>query len=143
MIDASSKPSTAGLGANVIISRILENKSSTILVVDDDCMMCEWLADVLGEAGYSVRVVSDGKAVAREIRSTPIDLLITDIVMPEQEGIETINEVRREFPQVKIVAMSGANSSYLKIATALGASASVLKPFTADEIVLTVRNLIG
>lgn len=120
------------------------NQTITILIIDDDSAVRTWLAEVLTQEGYTVRAASDGSAAAPdELRSSPIDLLITDIVMPGQEGIETIQAVRREFPQLKIIAMSGANTVYLKIATRLGANATLTKPFSIAELLLTVRYLVG
>lgn len=118
-------------------------RTTTILIIDDDIAVRGWIAEVLLEAGYAVRVASDGSAAGPELRATPIDVLITDIVMPGQEGIETIQSIRSEFPQVKIIAMSGANTTYLRLAALLGANATLAKPFSADQLLQTIRQLFG
>src|SRR5260370_25679819 len=77
-----------------------------ILVVDDDHDICEVLEMGLTHAGHEVRVAADGASALRLVRAEPFDLIITDIFMPGKEGIETIMEIRPDFPAVKVVAMS-------------------------------------
>src|SRR5260370_37787243 len=78
-----------------------------ILVVDDDHDICEVLEMGLTHAGHEVRVAADGASALRLVRAQPLHLIITDIFMPGKEGIETIMEIRRDFPAVKVVAVSG------------------------------------
>src|SRR5437762_7182307 len=80
-----------------------------ILVIDDDAQVRGAVRRVLERAGHTVVDVADGEAGIRAHRERPTDLIITDIFMPEQDGIETIQQLRREFPRVKIIAISGGD----------------------------------
>jgi len=118
-----------------------------ILVVDDDHDICEVLAMGLTHAGHEVRVAADGASALRHVRAEPFDLIITDIFMPGKEGIETIMEIRRDFPAVKVVAMSGGGRTgdlhYLRDAVALGAVRTLRKPFGRAELLDAVRAALG
>lgn len=117
-----------------------------ILLVDDDARFRKIIAKTLSTAGYDVveaRNGSDGIAAARHSRPA---LVITDLVMPEKEGIETIRELRREHPGLPIIAMSGytvSSNFYLQAATKLGADTSLAKPFGSDELLTAVRGCLG
>jgi DNA-binding response OmpR family regulator len=80
---------------------------SRILVIDDDEQIRGMLRQVLGCEGYEVVEASNGKDGMALFRAAPADLVISDILMPEQEGLQTIRELRREFPTVKIITISG------------------------------------
>jgi CheY-like chemotaxis protein len=118
-----------------------------ILVADDGEDIREILRMMLSAAGYEVLVAPDGDSALTLMRAEPIDLIITDIFMPGKEGIETIIELRRDFPSVKIIAMSGGGQMgelhYLEDAVKLGAVRSILKPFRADEILAVVREALA
>jgi CheY-like chemotaxis protein len=118
-----------------------------ILVADDGEDIREILRMMLSAAGYEVLVAPDGDSALTLMRAEPIDLIITDIFMPGKEGIETIIELRRDFPSVKIVAMSGGGRMgelhYLEDAVKLGAVRSILKPFRAAEILAVVREALA
>lgn len=115
-----------------------------ILVIDDDRQMRRLLVYALSRAGHTVHEAnngSEGLAVFRRIR--PL-LVITDLVMPDTEGIETIRELRREAPTIPIIAISGGGSPvYLDAATALGAVAALAKPFVATELLSIVEDLLN
>jgi CheY-like chemotaxis protein len=99
---------------------------------------------VLGEAGYRVDHAADGKQALEQMarRKTP-DLLITDLIMPEVEGIETITRMRRIAPRLKIIAMSGSMEDiYLDTARVLGANATFPKPLQLDALLTAVRDLL-
>lgn len=117
-----------------------------ILVIDDEEEICEILRESLGAAGHEVVVAANGRAGVRAHRERPADLVITDIFMPEQEGIETIIELRRDFPDVKIIVMSGggrlAGGDYLLAARQLGAARAVEKPFHLREMLDAVRDVL-
>lgn len=121
-------------------SDVALNRSS-ILVVDDNSTLRETLAAVLEDAGYKVFQASNGKAVA-DIRHEGVALLITDLVMPEREGIETIRQFIQEFPHIPIIAMSGM-PEYLPVAKALGAAIILEKPIAYADLLRAVRTLIG
>jgi DNA-binding NarL/FixJ family response regulator len=77
-------------------------------------------------------------------REHPSDLMITDLIMPDQEGVETITKLRREYPRLKIIAISGAfGGRYLRVAELLGADTVLQKPFTPQVLLDTVRKLLG
>lgn len=118
--------------------------ATSILIVDDDASVRRVLREVLEREGYTVREAANGKIALREFRRVPADLLITDIFMPEQEGVFTIGAMRREFPDLKIVAISGAAGEYhLEVARLMGAQAALHKPFHAGELTETIRGLLG
>ncbi|MGH7275820.1 MAG: response regulator [Candidatus Rokuibacteriota bacterium] len=118
-----------------------------ILVADDREDIREMLRAMLSMAGYDVLVAPDGESALTLMRARPVDLIITDIFMPGKEGIETIIELRRDFPSVKIVAMSGGGQlgglHYLDDAVKLGAVRSILKPFRVEEILAVVREALA
>lgn len=118
-----------------------------ILLVDDDDTFRKALRMSLARMGHDVVEARDGKEAVRLIREDPPDVMITDLVMPEKEGLETIDEVRRQYPDLKIIAMSGGGrvngSDYLKIARAMGADRVLAKPFSVDEIAASLAELLG
>jgi DNA-binding response OmpR family regulator len=118
-----------------------------VLVIDDNPEIRSILAEALELAGYDVDVAPDGRAGVARQRARPADLVITDIFMPEQDGIETILELQREFPGVKIIAISGGgatrNLEYLPAARQLGAVRTIPKPFNCDDVIAAVGELLG
>jgi len=117
-----------------------------ILLIDDDEQFRTMLGLVLTEAGYEVQEASDGREGARLYRTRPADLVITDLIMPEQEGVETIKEIRSICRDAKVIAMSGGGRNngrdYLKIAKAFGANRVLAKPFLNREILEAVESLL-
>jgi DNA-binding response OmpR family regulator len=109
-----------------------------ILVIDDDHLVRYTISKILQRNGYDVVTASDGKRGMAVFRSENPDVVITDIIMPEQEGAETIIMIKHERPQVRIIAISGGartrNIDYLEMARALGADDVIRKPFDADEL---------
>lgn len=115
-------------------------RGCSILVVDDDDTIRHILRRMLEGAGYEVREAPNGKVAIEELSRRPAHVMITDIFMPEQEGIETIRIARKTYPDLGIIAISGAaGENYLKMAELLGASASLLKPFRLKDVLETVR----
>jgi DNA-binding response OmpR family regulator len=115
-----------------------------ILVIDDDPEMRAVLEQTLQSAGHQVMLVSDGRQGLAQIAITPADLVITDLYMPNKDGLETIIELRQRFPKVVIIAMSGrtAASTMLSIAQQLGAIEVLLKPFVSGELLRAVDNAL-
>jgi CheY-like chemotaxis protein len=115
-----------------------------IVVIDDEPRYRRLIAQVLTGAGHEVRQAGDGSEGLTLCRDHPPELVITDLVMPGMEGIETILQLTRERPGVPVLAISGAEpaSVYLRAATALGASASLPKPFTVEELLTAVAGLL-
>jgi DNA-binding response OmpR family regulator len=116
-----------------------------ILVVDDDFQMREMLGVILERKGYDVKTASDGKAAMQLQSKKPFDIVITDIIMPEKEGLETISDLRSGYPQLKIIAISGGGrhrpEGFLELARQLGADRVLAKPFGSWEILGAVREL--
>lgn len=117
-----------------------------ILVIDDDAQVLAMLQKMLEREGYEVVVASDGNKGVKCYRENPTDLIITDLIMPEKEGIETIIELRRDFPDIKIIAMSGGGrnnpKAYLGIAENLGTQYTFAKPIKRKELLKAVRELL-
>ena len=109
-----------------------------ILVIDDDESMRRSLVHTLEKLGHQVSSAPDGKAGVAQAAASPPDLVITDLIMPEKEGLETIMELRAQHPKIRIIAMSGggrlSNEDYLHLAKRFGARVSLAKPFTREEL---------
>jgi DNA-binding response OmpR family regulator len=119
-----------------------------ILVIDDDILVQDTIVRILERKGYQVLVAGDGARGVRMFRSEQPDLVITDIIMPEKEGLETIREIRGQRPDARIIAISGGarigNMDFLDVAGKLGASEIMSKPFDpADLVALVSRCLQG
>lgn len=97
--------------------------------------------------GHFVTETCDGKKGLAQQALAPADLVLTDLIMPEKEGIETIIELRKKWPDVKIIAMSGGGrataANYLGIARRVGAGAILNKPFSHDELRGAISNLLS
>lgn len=117
-----------------------------ILVVDDDDQVRLMMRQVLERDGYTVATAADGKEAIKLFKIEAFDLVITDIIMPEKEGIETITELRRDYPELKIIAISGGGrhrpEGYLELAKGLGATMTMVKPFERSEILAAVKNVL-
>jgi DNA-binding NtrC family response regulator len=115
----------------------------TILVIDDDADYRLLVRTLLTRAGYRVLEASNGLAGLRFVSQTRVDLVITDMIMPEHEGVETIAIVRHMHPKLKVVAMSGVTGcrEYLDLADRLGADATLEKGVLPNMLLITVRSL--
>jgi len=120
---------------------------ATILVVDDEPVILRVVSTVLREAGYKVSTAVNGVEALKLARSTPFDLVITDLIMPEKEGLETMMELLRQTPTTKIIAMSGGGrntpENYLATARQLGAKQTLTKPFAKEELLDTVAKVLA
>jgi len=118
-----------------------------ILVIDDDVLVRDTITRILERKGYQVLVAGDGARGVSMFRSEQPDLVITDIIMPEKEGLATIREIREECPNAKIVAISGGarigNMEFLDIAGKLGASEIIAKPFDPSDLLNLVSRCLG
>lgn len=119
---------------------------ASVLVIDDDEMVRTMLLRTLARGGYEATGARDGLEGLALFREAPCDLVITDIFMPNQEGLATIMELRRCFPAIRIVAISGggarASLDVLPVAEALGACRTMRKPFTPQEVLAVVRDVL-
>ena len=120
-----------------------------ILVIDDQEPIRRIIRRVLENEGHDVLDASDGELGMALLgrAQAPVDVVITDIFMPGMDGIQTLREIRKRFPAIKVIAISGGDSSGLldlrQDAELLGAVKSVHKPFTAREIVDAVRDALN
>ncbi|MBI1788995.1 MAG: response regulator [Acidobacteria bacterium] len=116
----------------------------SILVVDDDPQVLSLMADILSDAGYRVLEARDGRHAMAAIRKGPVDVMVTDLIMPEQEGVETITQLKKEYPGIRIVAISGAaEGAYLKLAELLGAHAVLRKPFAPGQLLDQIAKVLA
>jgi DNA-binding response OmpR family regulator len=110
-----------------------------ILLIDDDAMVRDTIRHILIAEAHDVTIAEDGNSALHLFRKSSFDLVITDIMMPEKDGIEIIREMRAIRAGTRILAISGGgrigNTDFLKIAERLGANAVVAKPFDPDELV--------
>lgn len=120
---------------------------ASILVIDDEASVRRLLRLLLERAGHRVVEARDGAEGVLLFRSAPTDLVITDLYMPGQDGIETIQQLREEYPDCRILAVSGGASlgadGPLEDAKLLGASDVLAKPFQAEDLLEAVRRLIA
>ena len=119
---------------------------ATILVIDDDPQICDLLEHVLREEGHVVHSAFNGEEGICLYRQHLPDLILVDILMPEKEGLETILDLRREFPTIMIIAMSAANKSakinLLELAQRLGAQYRMTKPFQLQTVINLVNTAL-
>jgi DNA-binding NtrC family response regulator len=116
-----------------------------ILVIDDEPDLRTFLELVLKSAGHEVIMAVDGREGMERHRSSPADLVITDLYMPNQDGMETIRELRSCYPEVAVIAMSGSvdTGTMLSVTEKLGAVGILQKPFLTDELIAAVGKALG
>jgi CheY-like chemotaxis protein len=118
-----------------------------VLVIDDEENVLSLIRKMLERAGYEVLEAPDGRKGIGICQSRHVDLVITDIIMPEMEGLEVIIGLRKKLPDLKIICMSGGArlqpGDYLNLACALGANRTLTKPFEREELLEAVRELVG
>ena len=117
-----------------------------ILLIDDDEALRSVLSKALGHSGHTVVQAGDGQQGVDLARTTTIDLVVTDIIMPVQEGVETILQLKRERPHLPIIAISGGASHsalYLDIARKIGAKRILPKPFTPQELLTLISEALA
>lgn len=110
-------------------------------------MLRNVLLHALQQSGYDVIPASNGHEALAQYRLVPADLVLTDIIMPDKEGLETIRELRRHDPAIKIIAMSGGGlidpKGYLSVARKMGVSATLQKPFSYKEMMETLNQVLS
>ena len=117
---------------------------ASILVVDDDDQIRSVLKRKLEQCHYDVCEAANGKEAIRALETAPFDLVLTDIVMPETDGIETVRYVRKHQPHIKIIAISGlGNDLYLESVSGLGAARVFQKPLKLAELAEAVDELLS
>ena len=114
-----------------------------ILVVDDEPQITRVLRTTLSAQGYDIRVANDGEMALELMKNWTPHVVITDLAMPEQDGIETIRELRRVSPGAKIIAFSGAyGGQFLKVAKEIGADAVMHKPVSPEVLLGMVAEML-
>jgi CheY-like chemotaxis protein len=114
-----------------------------VLIVDDDAALRRLLADAFERAGYEVTEAVNGDQALKIAKKAPVDVLITDLLMPEKEGLELIRHFRKDLREVIVIAVSGEAAQHLKTARLLGAQVTFEKPFKSEDLVETVARLIN
>jgi DNA-binding NtrC family response regulator len=121
-------------------------KPCSILVIDDEPALREILSQVLTDAGHRVIAAGNGKEASKTLTTAAFDVIVTDVIMPEKDGMQVISEVRKKYPEVRIIAMSGGGhvprDQYLKIAKGLGAHAVLEKPFANQTLLDTIAAVV-
>jgi CheY-like chemotaxis protein len=118
---------------------------ASVLVVDDDPILLDMVCRALRDHGFSAQGVDGGGEALRRLRQNPVDILVTDILMPDIDGIELIGHARRLVPAIKILAITGRGQlriiNLLDLAEQIGADRTLAKPFTAEQLLAAVEPL--
>jgi DNA-binding NtrC family response regulator len=119
---------------------------TNILIIDDDAAILDVCQHMLTREGYRVVGAQDGDRGIEICHEEPIEIVITDILMPQKEGLETILELKEAFPNLKMIAMSGGGrlepDGYLIAAEKMGAHSTIKKPFTRRDLLNAVRGVL-
>lgn len=121
-----------------------EQMAQKILVVDDESAIIDLITLILTEEGYEVSTAQNGKEGLKQFESVGPDLIITDIIMPDMEGIEFIKALAKKKKNIPIIVMSGniIGTKFLKPARLFGAKAALTKPFTTQDLIEMVAKLL-
>jgi CheY-like chemotaxis protein len=124
-----------------------QHQKTNILVVDDDPQVLGIVRKILEAEGYAVRAASSGDVAREKIGSLSPDLIITDIFMPDGDGLEILNMLRLQESRIPVIVMSGSRpageADFLKFADRLGATQSLPKPFRSEQLLRAVRGALG
>jgi len=117
-----------------------------VLVVDDEELARFAIREILEDAGFEVDEAENGRVGIEKQKAFPFDLIITDIIMPEKEGVEMIIDLKKDFPELKIIAISGGgrtrNLDFLKLSERFGAGQILTKPFTEAQLLESVKKML-
>lgn len=120
---------------------------ASVLIIDDDVQMLWLMRKMLEQDGHNVISAPDGEKGMKFYRDSPVDLVITDMIMPNKSGINMISDLLDEFPEAKVIAISGGGAiepdRYLHLAESLGAQKTLKKPFTMNALLQTVNQVLG
>jgi DNA-binding response OmpR family regulator len=118
-----------------------------ILIVEDDQQLREMLKQLLEGESFEVIDSGDGEEAIKTLHENEVDLMITDIIMPEKDGVSLVRDLRKQFPDLKIIAISGGSrhidpQNPLKIVEKMGVDRTLTKPFKLSELLDVVRELV-
>lgn len=126
---------------------IAREEMVSIVVIDDDPLVTTLLKEILAHEGYQVITAQHAVEGLHHLKSTTVNLVITDLLMPGKDGLETITELRQFYPQTKILAISGGMTNsgmdILEIAKRLGANGVLQKPFDVQDLINSVRSVLN
>jgi CheY-like chemotaxis protein len=138
------KPFAMAAFGEQVRSLLDRQKRRRVLFVDDDDQVLMFASAVLRDAGLEVLVGGDGNVALSIVKKEPLDLVITDLVMRDREGLDTMMHLKKSHPDLPVIAVSGAfGGHYLTSAKALGARATLLKPFSGEDLLRAVRAVLG
>jgi DNA-binding response OmpR family regulator len=123
-----------------------QGTTALVCVIDDDVRVRQAVCDILRHAGFLTVDAADGEIGLKLVEEKRPSLVVTDIVMPNKEGIETIQALKGRFPTLPILAMSGSYApavNFLELARHLGADDCIAKPFKPSDLLLKIRNLLA
>ena len=119
---------------------------TTVLLIDDNDVFRKAISDTLTIMNYDVTGLTDGRKVVQYLKTKHYDLVITDIIMPDKDGFETINDIRKHDHKIPIIAVTGDGSyeqnQNLKIAEKLGATDTLMKPFETSTLLEKINNIL-
>ncbi len=120
---------------------------STVLLVEDELLLREGVQEVLEVHGYKVMVAGDGVEALALLGRTPVSLIISDLVMPNMNGVDFVQRVRHQFPKLPIIVASGSPGAVMKrlgidSIQVPGATACIMKPFKSAELLALVKQVL-
>ena len=120
--------------------------AKSILIIDDEISSRSALREIFEYLNYEVYTACNGEDGVKSYRRITTDIVLTDIYMPVKDGLETIREIKKEFPEAKIIAMSDSNKysmNFFQVAIDFGAIDCIRKPFEPDDIIRIVNFTLG
>lgn len=116
-----------------------------ILIIEDESNIRQLVKEIVESIGHEATIAANGQEGIEAYRKDPVDLVITDIVMPEKDGVETIRELKHHHPNVKVIAITGYRGQYNRLPAAeyVGAQKTLVKPFAKSDLVDAVKQLLS
>lgn len=121
--------------------------TSTVLLVEDEVLLREGVQEMLEAHGFDVLVAGDGLEALELLQQTPVSVVVTDLVMPNMNGVDFISQVQQQFPQLPVIVASGSPGSVMtrlgiETIQVAGAIASIMKPFKGVELVALIKQVL-
>lgn len=125
-----------------------QQSSVHLLIVEDDPMLRQYLEEALGQCGYDTHAVINGEEARQWLHGHAVDLVLTDVIMPDHDGIKLVAEMKRQQPEMPVVVMSGRGRADLSVdslslARAMGADATLEKPFSLQTLERTIAFVLS